>query len=1687
MRSPIEWDPQTAIVLVLALSLSAVALVADDDSDAQAQLTCPNDDRLDHPLWITEVRPIERPDTDTDGTVIQDGTAFVNTSDRLEFEFEIFNRVPSDCDYTSDWSDGLRIATNYTFGDQATGWTSPPTLGRTHGTTGANSSHPHERCVIGGQDAVDLPTDVQGPAGEQRVRFVVFDTDANNDDDNIPDDCLPPDDTPDDPPGACAGAERVIVVERKPDLTVNSAENAIEGTLQVSSSHIDTSFDLNVSNEGTYPNWNPNGNRADDQFYGRSAFDSEGDGDLTPEGNEQNNDNETDYDASADNTPPSCHWLDSDADASNGYGCSYRRGDRMQIPFYHEVFERDEEQSNDDEEDEDLVETGQDDFYDTVGQMFYDKDHRTVIQHEGNEAGQPHTRETSFATLDRFRRAGYFNLSIQVDYNDTTGSDNVPEHLHYEPVESGDTDDLDERNNDVGNSTVNVIGPDLAIHKPRIRLQAPSGVRDYGDDTLCPKSNRCNVSDTTVKIDTFYRNVGNNESAYDAPSQGHDVQWEAAAYLNGDIALTANGDPDDPDDYANFTKNRIAFPEDGTQEVFSDDPPSEEDDYRGGKQILKVQLDHEDNYQDRAIGPDDQRGFAGEREENFTYPCDATDVEEEELDNTFCVTLWFKNEQAPQLSALDVVSEDDDSDESVSEITEGETVTINATVTDTNVQSVKAVFEHSNGTTATLEDEEGTYSELELDHAPTDDNPDNYNVTKELVGAVGDFDVRIVASDGQLESDDSTSLTINELAKTVDIEKYVLNGVGGFPAGPNAPVYEGTAEDPDNYVNASTNITDTGIPESTEGKFARLIGPDGDIETEAPVNNVTVCMVSQPVGDAQTEEGSTCVDNPDVQSEWTEFWWNSTYPVADQDPIEIDWVGDVTIEFNVTDEFGRNSSDTNATGEILDKLNDNGERAPILENATFTNGTIAPGDTISASAEVRDSLRVEQVFLQMTKPDGTQAVANLTLKQVENATTRNGTYKATFEAGADNTFGQGGVYNDLQLVAEDFARNTTSTDTDTLIVEDDEKPTIETFFTQPRDAVEVGGIVDNTQVKPPTLQVTSRGQLGSLDPIEMEFNESTGRWVTPEPVTANQEGTWRYNIQVADYADNEVTQEDTIEVAANLGPQAQNWQPDALSVEETAFGPPDPMISLELVDPGTGVDSDSIEMLVNDEDVTSQVQQTEIPSTCTDCFELQYTPTEAFVDGETVDVEVNADDQSDDPVSATNVGNYTVDATPPTPSLTMSPSVVSDDRQVIGLPTTINVSASDAGSGASRAKVTATFVGQTGTSPSQTITFEGAEGDVQLQNLEEAFKGHGVYELAITARDKVGNTAEEETRRVLYDDAGPNVEVFGRPGQPREFVFANVTDDAPVEEVTATYTVNGGPNQQLELEQRNGTWSVRLFNQRTGDPFQENVTVRFTVEATDRFGNTGASTQKTFTAGDSVPSVDITNPSAGAELAGSANLAWDASDVETPSNQLRISLFYKKPGGSFKEIPDAQDLENAGSYNLDTTLLPNGDVVLQVIVFDGTNFGADTVKVQVRNLGESFNSPQIQAAQISGGQPTVRPSEDTTFRVQIDGNVQQAFANVTRNGTLVESIELQKADGKTWESGFTTPSEPGNYSITLFAKTSEGPKKAVDAYGFEVQGEPAGGESFIPEWTLLTLLTGGSVAVGVLGLKRKWT
>ncbi len=1355
--------------------------------------------------------------------------------------------------------------------------------------------------------------------------------------------------------------------------------------------------------------------------------------------------------------------------------------------------------------------------------------------------------------VDRNGKAGETHVNWTVD-KDLDNRSLVPERNLTDPTtEDRNRVDLGELNNNA-TTRYTIEGPDLVFDtggqggptsEDGNRGGAPLVLNKVnpscGGETDAPPSQGgpCQPG-TAIKVQFGYRNIG------DWPIDSGDGtrSWRAAIYLNGELAECVSNCPTvdgQTREFAvwDFSDLPRACPDfsngcdsdtgtryiegGGSEENVLDNAPEIKSLDGGGLHTIEVRLD------DGALYPDDQLDdrYFRYAEYNETNTCHGAG-DELPLYNRYCITLAFKDSEPPVISALETDPKPEGS-EQVPKAREGEVVTFNATVKDPSTDEVRAIIETADGqqvanlTMTQLGDSDDYQATQRFlgQQANNTSAPDPAGVTylpEDLSDLSGGLDLvyRVWANDtfghtAQSADSDAVELNLTELPKDIDIVEFEFNGATN--ANPdNAPTYEGTASEPENWFNVTATISGDGRPGTTPedpetqradrtGKFVEVYDNRGDLRYTLPMEAMKVCTDQGVQGQAsQTAYGSDCStsEGDDPLGQITNVRWQFYVDTSKTEHVwsdaELDWAGNWSINITVEDV-------NNRTGEVQDdaRFNDqsNGDNGrPLLDDVTLSPLEVGPAETLDGAAFVRDVLRVERVFLNAThQASGDTFELPLDYQGADTCDregdacqnaeeTDSGAWAARFSSGAGEDFARAGTY-DVELVAVDFALNENTTDLGQVVVSDTDDPVIRQFFTLPEGGVqEVGGTVtwraridDATAIQPPVLDITFPSQ----DPkrVEMTFNETSGYWEHEETVPASEIGTWGYELTVSDYAGHAVSQTGEIEIKKTRPPQvkAGSWEPAVLGADgSTLYGPAQPTIKVDLVDFSDGVDLETVEMTVNGDSV--DFQATAIPNG----YELSHAVGSAFSDGDSVTVKVTAADNSGLANEAPLAHSFVVDATGPSATFEAEPAEEDDAREIIGDNTEISVDVTDSGAGPGPLTVTVQHLAGTTATAEETLTFDSGNGTFKLNELERAFQGHGDYRVLLTPTDAVGNEGSQITKRLLFDKSPPKVQVFAKPGQPREAIFADISDASTVTSAWVLYTPEGGEEERLDLQLVNGTWEGRI------PAYPRNTTINFTVKAEDLFGNIGSSPEDSFEAGDAVPTITLTKPTGGETISGTTELTWTASDLETEASALKVSLYYKRPGQDFKPIPEAQDINNLGRYNLDTTILPNGELTLQAIVFDGNNFGDSKVTVTVRNLASIFNDPQLEGAEREDGKNLVEPGQEVVFSVQIDGTVQAAVANVTdQQGNLIESVNLE-ADGQgNWRGTFRAPTTAGDYNIDLIAQTAEGPVETENAYTFTVQG--AGGEdskSFVSEWTILSILFAGAVAVGALGLTQRW-
>lgn len=1655
MNSQASPAKRTALILVAAsLVLSPLLTVLPGPAHAQDAPGC-SQQMKDFPIFIHDI-VISKGSADPESVITQDGAVFVEKGDRLNFRIHLMNRIEPTftvaCLPNHDLG-SVRVRVSYPLRN-LDGFD----MGETCDLTQQGSTCSNIR------EEVQVPEGSSVPDGEHRLRFV-----AGYGSPFTP----------------LAGAERILVVGQKPDLSPQTLVWTVPESVNDRSTRYGTTelseFEVAVRNGGTYPNWNPNGGIV---FWSRSGFDRPTDTDEAPD---QTLTNEQAYTTTAPNLPAcladptapagsdaaafrrdrqiSSSWntaIDGSTSTNPVTGdttgpmiCSYKRGDRLRMPFAYSVSRKDTGIQVDEGEDLSWA----------VPSSNWDKPDSVI---HGT------TMDFTITLFDLIGKAGDYELEVVVDRD--------ADDVGYTPEPTEDDNDIKEE--------IEVRGVDLQLVKPNIVVAGAGGTGGCGvSPVIGPENGPCPAGSEIILSNLKYRNAGDE----DLPSEATNRKWKAAIWLRqgqGEwaIAETSGGK-------AVVEVPRVHLPGENEQDLWASNVvlPSAAS---GGVHEIQVRLDHPGNYEGESpprplFGPDGIEGTVAETRDSFACPATEGDTNQ-----VWCITLFFNDTTVPEISALDARSDfllTPDEGEPDIVVLEGRTVTFNATVSDNSLETVEALITLPNGTVVN--------ETMTLENATTQ----NWTLTKKLVGAVGDHIFRVRAADTfnhSAVSDAGIDFAVREWPKAVDISLLRVNGETDFLN--SAPTYQGTAATPKNTWRIEASITQDGRSNAfdRDGKNLTLHHPNGTLMHTLPLDFEVVCDLENAVtgaisqsnvrGEAcEADEGEQSPGNPtQVVRNKRPLWFadntctSGTDQCAQWKPVKLGWVGEFGMNITVVDAYGRNRS----VGPQVPPVLQDKDGPPTVTAPSLSPVAADPGTKVRTSAEVKDALLVKSVALRVTKPDGTTEDLPMRFTTPLDSSTQNGTWTGVFDTGAFKHLDQAGTYA-TAIVATDFA------DTETVRkvgqsgeffrLNDTDTPEIRQLVTVPPEAQEENGpvtweleVVDSTAVKPPKLTVI-RPASGTKT-FTMDLDEETGRWtynLTADPADV---GTWTYTVEVEDYSGKLGTATGQIRVERNLAPQAINWKPDT-KVGETIWGRAQPTIQVDMVDFGSGVQFDSLKMTVNGAKVNPQTEE------IAHGWRLTYTvpSSQTFADGEVVEVGVEAMDNSDPtPLKTSNLKyQFKVDAKPPTAGLEAKPSLSSEGKRVIGAITDLNMTITDAGAGRGPVEVTVQHLAGTQAVTSEVKTFEKNDPlTFRLQDFERAFQGHGDYRIAMKPTDAVGNVLETPVEQfVLYDKSPPKVQVFAQPGQPREVVFANIEDESSVGSAVVKFRPEGGTEDELPLVLQEGAWTATI------PPFPRNTTLTFVVEATDFFGNVGSSVPDSFRAGDAVPTINITSPKPGETISGIVDVKWTASDLEVPASKLTVSLYYSRGSEGFQLIPDAQALPNQGSFRLDTSLLPNGEVTLQAIVFDTTNFGDSKVRVIVRNIHQHFGDIEIDGAREVSGNQVLKPGQEAVFSVVVNSPTSRLWANVSRaGGESVLSIPLEASGQGTWKGTFTAPIELGVYEISLAALTPDGPIQTPAAHTFEVQGDETDGKSFVSEWVILSVLFAAALGVGIVGLAQRW-
>ncbi len=1267
-----------------------------------------------------------------------------------------------------------------------------------------------------------------------------------------------------------------------------------------------------------------------------------------------------------------------------------------------------------------------------------------------------HPRHELVTLFDTVYTAGTYNVTVDVG-------------LEKDVWIQADTN----TSNNTAVGEVDVHGLNLTLEHPIVEPKDATGGVPCG----LTKEEPCDPG-TPIHVQASYRQAG--DEFLDGSEYDHlrERSWKAGLFLNG---LPV----DQASDGRMVTQSFSQVPTFGATQDGEDlwQPPlTIETDGTGGLQVVKIALDHPDLY-NHPSSDVKQLGKIAETVEINDCPQD-----DQPTSNVYCATFFYQDEDPPEIQDV-WIEPDHDPDQDAALVYEGEHITINAIVDDDSPDTVQATLTAPNGTTDTIE--------LTREHAGTIE----FNHTLQLVGELGEYDVSLYAEDVYERNDtleDAATINLTPQPATIDVHRFLLNGNNALTDG-NA-TYQGSASEPDNWLRVEVEHDDTGRddPWDPDGRTLNITPPDGDDAQELPMHVYTVCTLYNTATDEEegTAEGDQCDEDQqdphiEVQDERPRYYVDTRCEGESHEPdagdcqdappstreawdnATLDWIGTFHANATVRDAFDR----VHEEEHVLELTSPHGP--PTLENETADPTTLEPGEATTVEAYAADQLRVERVTLDVVKPDGTTERLDLDLDpdEAEDAETLNGTYEASFLAGTNGELDQAGIYQ-ATIVAENFAGDTNQTEMAPLEVLDPQPPKIDAFESIPNDVQEVNGnvtweatITDDTQIKPPQLTV----QLPATGTIErvLTYNDTRNVHELDPPLEASpaDEGTWTYELTAEDYAGNAATANGTLEVVENREPQALDWSPDVRDDSGTAWGAPDAIVSVDVVDYSHGVNESTIEVTLDDDPVDVSLEETNHG------YHVQTPLPENLTHGDTVTVTITAADHSDPPLVAENLTHtFHVDENAPDTALDPDPHLEQDGQTLVGLVSQMRLDANDLGAGTSH--VDLRIQGPSG----HLHTLEGDDAITwSFKDLPSELRTHGPYTLTATAEDGVGNQ-DATTHEVFLDAAAPTISLLPTPGQPPEVVSASIEDDSRVEDAMLVYEVDGD-EETLELEPTSeGIWQATVPEQ------PEGTLVTYRVQATDLFQNKDESPEITFEAGHAVPEIEILAPEDSAILEGTVPVSWSAQAPGAEEGQAQVSWLYRAEGqAEFAAIPGLQFLPLDGPEDVNTTRLPNGPIVLKAVVDDGQALAEDEVEAFVNNPSPVIGTPAFESADVEDGVPVVDAGALARVSVQFDAPVTAAWANLTQDGKTIASAVLSTAaEDNVWTGDLETPDEEGSYAMVVTGVEEDGTRHVSSMHDVEV-GSTGGGFLGIPSmWAVLTALTMACVAMGSYGLRRRW-
>lgn len=1637
IRSRDVIQPLALAVLLLVTSFALVS--------GQAQTSSTNDcwspedgeanSYVEAPLWVGNVT-YELLDGSAD-TFVHERAAFVHPGDHILVEFELENRVPEQCEEIFrqvEDLDEIVVKVSNDLGNEASHWEAPDSPAE--GSCGDQLNEPGGTCSV--EDVIHIPSDVSSNQ-ERAIRFIA----ANDDGDQL---------------RGLVGVERVLIVGPGPDLEPVQLEPVDDDQLRTvyGTSNV-ADINLTLRNEGSYPQWNPNGGA---DFWGRPATDKTGDNspdhraetdeDGWPEDQEAYDTRESRYDKTDPSLPPCIG--DDDEERSHPWTsagshidvsqlvCSYRRGAAFPMPVHYEIVDPYVPNLTE----KGILSPGL--FHATEEDMDDDKDDSLL---PGDAA------RYTVPLIDTNHRAGPTIVDVTLGHD---GEDWAP------------LPDFHQDNNRL-EVPVDISGVDLAFSDVSLSIEKDNAELTCGSspETACPLdasaklqatiTNAGDPSTDTVEEGSIQDPCGESENVEPNPTRCRD--WSAGVYVDGELQ-------DQDDKGLNAISNFESVPSTREDTDLWDANLQLNPTEGGGRHRLEVRVDAPDLY-DSLGQPYQDFGRVVERTEADTCQ------EEPDNGNLWCATVYFEDPDPPKIEHQDIeTSNGKPADEP--EAYEGEDATFKTNVEDRSLDSVFAIF--------TLPDGSQEFQEMEP-------NGGGWQVTRNFTGQLGTVYYSVHATDEFGHTTQSPSplpLNLEPLPKDVDVKTLEINGQD-LAQNESPPAYEGSAAEPENWLRVEAEITGTGHEDAwtTEGKAIALEDRHGTEQYNLPMSVYTLCDLVNPLTDEKARSGydeeceGSQTDGLNVENVRPRFYIDTRCenapdeerPGCQQAPEEIQSAWDlVSIDWAGTFRVGTLAADVHdRVREHNDTATISVPEAPSFGPIQTSSSSIDPGDLLGLFAQVSHPIKLENVTATVDHPGGNETKHSLTVVENESydPESNSGTYTTLFSSGASEDLPRAGLHN-ITLEAEDLAGNTNVSQALSVVLEDQADPVIDTFDSKPSKVQEAGGplaweanLEDETEIKSARLTV-QKPTTGTVQ-RELVYNATTDRYES-DPIVTNAPdiGNWSYDLTVQDWAGNVANATGHVRIEEDTPPQVREWRPHEEGTDGNAYGSSSSKVKALLVDYGEGVNEDTIEMTVNGEPVEPSLEALEHG------YRVTYELPQALDHGEKISASISAEDLSDPPLASGEITHtFTVDAVAPIARLDADGAHSHDGRVHVEPSTELSVLVDDEHSGPGQAKL---LLEEDSEQARATKTVSPGE-TFRIAELSPAYHGHGDYLLTVEPIDQVGNTGSANVHDIFVDDSGPRITLLPPEPDEPDVAVAEIRDDSPLDSVTLLYKSGTEAEQAIPMEEEDGRWRADLPST-SGERAPE---VR--IHAEDIFGH--STTTPPITHGATPVGLEITQPSPEEQISGVVTVSWELLEDSHDVEDAEFSIAYSSRDGFFT-VEGAQAIQGEGSFALDTTRLPDGEITLHVSVSDDGLFGADKVSVSVLNGDELFQDPRLGSYDDGD---TLEGDEEVEIAVAVVGEPRAVWANVTRsNGALVEGYELEPGEDGEWKGSLLIPSEGGAYQIDLVAMTEDGYKHSPGAFSFEVQSEASSG-SPVRDIAILSGLLAGTLGIGRFALRHR--